>query len=106
VLLSEWRTWWSETGQDELRALLVENWDPVREHADLRDEFEPHLLAIARELHEGGDVVDIKVHLARFRQETQGRDGRRWRRRDRRVAEKVVRWYREATSEPADRFRP
>jgi len=104
VLLSEWRSWWTSTGADELRSLLIENWDPLREHPDLRGEFAPVLLAIGRELHEGGDLIDVKLHLAQFREDTQGRTGRRWGRRDRRVAEKVVRWYREATGEPPDRF--
>jgi hypothetical protein len=36
------------------------------------------MLLIARKLHEGGDVVDVKIHLAQFRERTQGRVGRRW----------------------------
>ena len=92
-------------GENELRALLLENWDPLRDDKSLRHDFDPNLLVIARRLHEGGTTVDVRVILAEFRSAKQGRVGRKWGRRDLRVAEKVVRWYETATDETEDRFR-
>jgi len=99
VLLAEWRAWWTESGADELRQLLEENWDPF-EDADFRAEAAPRLFDLARRLHEGADLVDVQWFLHDLRATRwPERHGRKWWGRDRAVARKVVAWYQEATGE-------
>lgn len=90
---------------DESSTVAGRRVDPVREDEDLRMSFEPKLAMIGRRLHEGGSVVDVLTILNEFRIETQDRGGWKWFRRDRRVAEVVLRWYQHETGEAPDRFR-
>jgi hypothetical protein len=104
MLLTEWRAWWLKSGAAELQGLLDDNWDPF-EDASFRAEAEPRLLDLARRLHEGATVVDVKVLLHDLRRTRwPERMGRKWIGRDRAVARKVIAWYRESTGEiPVER---
>jgi hypothetical protein len=99
VNLAECRGWWRESGHRELRDLLTENWDPFSD-AGFRAAAEERLVDLARRLHEGADVVDVRVFLSDLRHTRwPERMGRKWMTRDRRVAEKVVGWYHASTGE-------
>jgi hypothetical protein len=99
MLLAEWRVWWEQTGKLELRDLLEVNWDPFSE-PDFPDEVETELFALARHLHEGANVVDVRLRLSDIRNiRWPDRIGRKWATRDQRVAQKVVDWYGVATGE-------
>ena len=92
--LAEWRAWWRETGEEQLDELLRENWDPFAD-----EEFQAaavdRVTQLARRLHEGATVVDVRVFLTDLRHTRwPERIGRTWMTRDRRVAEKVVAWCR------------
>ncbi len=99
MLLAEWRAWWSDSGREQLRDLLLESWDPFAD-AGFRLEADPELALLARHLHEGAGLVDVQVFLGALRRTRwPDRIGRKWTSRDRAVARKVVDWYREATGE-------
>jgi hypothetical protein len=97
--LAEWRTWWRETGEEQLQDLLSDNWDPFAD-AEFRASARERVFQLARRLHEGATVVDVRVFLTDLRHTRRPeRIGRKWMTRDRRVAEKVVAWYRGSTGE-------
>jgi hypothetical protein len=99
VNLAEWRDWWRRSGEQQLRDLLRENWDPF-EDPEFRASAEERLVDLARRLHEGATVVDVRVFLSDLRHTRwPERIGRKWMTRDRRVAEKIVSWYHGATGE-------
>ena len=99
MLLGEWRAWWKESGEQELRRLLFENWDPFGD-ADFRVVADDRLLPLARRLHEGASLVEVQTFLHDLRRTRwPERMGRKWTGRDRAVARKVVAWYRTATGE-------
>jgi len=62
MLLAEWRAWWKTSGAEQLGDLLHENWDPF-EDACFRADAEERLFALARMLHEGATLVDVRVFL-------------------------------------------
>jgi hypothetical protein len=79
--------------------LLRSHWDPF-EDADFEAVAESRLLDLARLLHEGATVVDVRIFLSDLRRARwPERQGRKWTTRDRRVAEKVVIWYRDSAGE-------
>jgi hypothetical protein len=99
VHLAEWRAWWREAGEEQLHDLLRENWDPFSDD-EFRAAAGERVAHLARRLHEGANVVDVKAFLTDFRRTRwPERIGRKWMTRDRRVAEKVVAWYHDATGE-------
>jgi hypothetical protein len=53
--LSAWKEWWHRTGEDELRAVVMEKWDPigVSGFPEAADEYDAYLGQIARRLREG-----------------------------------------------------
>jgi hypothetical protein len=94
VNLAEWRAWWRETGEEQLDELLREHWDPFADE-EFRAAAGDQVAQLARRLHEGANVVDVRVFLTDLRHTRwPERIGRKWTTRDRRVAEKVVAWYR------------
>jgi hypothetical protein len=97
--LAEWRVWWQSSGEEQLRQLLQDNWDPFAD-PDFRRSVENRVADLARRLHEGATVVDVRVFLSDLRHTRwPERGGRKWATRDRRVAEKIVGWYHGATGE-------
>jgi hypothetical protein len=99
VNLAEWRAWWRRSGERQLRHLLRSNWDPF-EDPEFEASVNNSLLDLARRLHEGATATDVRVFLSDLRHTRwPERAGRKWSTRDRRVAEKVVVWYRESTGE-------
>lgn len=55
VQLAEWHTWWKRDGARELRALLMDHWDPigVAEVPEAADEYDTYVGHIGRMLREG-----------------------------------------------------
>jgi hypothetical protein len=64
--LEEWSRWWRIQGEPELRALLMEQWDPVgvRGEPAAADEYDSYLGVIGRLLREGASAESIAQHLA------------------------------------------
>jgi hypothetical protein len=97
--LVEWRAWWRDSGEEQLENLLRENWDPFADPAFVASSAN-RLADLARRLHEGATVVDVRLFLSDLRHtQWPNRTGRKWTTRDRRVADKVVDWYHGATGE-------
>jgi hypothetical protein len=97
--LEEWRRWWRDGGEEQLDELLGEHWDPF-DDAGFRASATEDVARLARRLHEGANVVDVRVFLTDLRHTRwPERIGRKWTTRDRRVAEKVVAWYHAASGE-------
>jgi hypothetical protein len=92
-------SWWSGEGEEALRALLVDVWDPlgVRGEPAAADEYDALLPAIARQLERRVPPGVLAAHLRRIRTEELGIaevaiD-------DRAAAEAVLAWYEGAREE-------
>jgi hypothetical protein len=66
VELEEWRRWWKTRGAQELRALLMEYWDPIRVNGipEASDEYDGYLGPLARKLREGTDARGVAEYLS------------------------------------------
>ena len=83
----------AQAGERQLRELLATSWDAFGD-PELRRAAEPRLVELARRLHEGATVVEVRLFLSDLRgTRWPERFGRRWANRDRRVAERIVGWY-------------
>jgi hypothetical protein len=98
--LSEWRRWWHLQGESELRALLLEEWDPigVGDLPEAANEYDSYALPLATKLREGGTETDVFEYLVSARVSNIGllRDDPV----DHRVAQTIVAWYQAAMAEP------
>jgi len=100
VELPDWRRWWNERGEDELRALLMAAWDPiaVKDEPLAAGEYDAYMLQVARRLREGATADDVAAVLDAAEvqmgyEETEGNAA---------VGEQVVRWYADSTRDFAD----
>jgi hypothetical protein len=100
VELSDWRRWWRDRGEDELRALLMAAWDPigVKDEPLAADEYDSYMLPLARKLREGASADDVATYLDRVGTgmgygETP---------RNATVADAIVRWYVDSTGRFAE----
>jgi len=101
--LSEWRRWWRKRGEDELRALLMDSWDPVhvKEEPLAADEYDSYMLPLARKLREGASAVEVAGIL----DEAEVQMGWAPAGRNAGVADAIIRWYGDSTGtsgEPSD----
>ena len=66
--LSDWKLWWRRVGEDELRAVAMEKWDPigVSDVPEAADEYDAHLGQIAARLREGVSSEDLAASLTRL----------------------------------------
>ena len=73
---AEFARWWRETGERELRQLLLWRWDPIGvadyfpNTADEYDGYAPQLVQVLRK---GGDAAAVSAHLGEV--EHQSMDG-------------------------------
>lgn len=81
----------------ELRALLMEHWDPigVKGHPDAWDEYDSYLDDLLRRLSEGADVDAVASYLAAVETGQMELPALPTERRD--IGERVVAWYGQAT---------
>ena len=98
--LPDWRRWWKERGEDELRALLMAAWDPiaVKDEPLAAGEYDAYMLQVARRLREGATADDVAAVLDAAEvqmgyEETEGNAA---------VGEQVVRWYADSTRDFVD----
>jgi hypothetical protein len=96
--LAEWFAWWNRTGERQLGLLLAKDWEPFKD-PDFRQTSESRLIELGRKLHEGATRVDVQVYLQDLRSPRWPGASRKWATRDRRTAERIIVWYREATQE-------
>jgi hypothetical protein len=96
VELSDWRRWWKERGEDELRALLMAAWDPIGvKHAPIAaDEYNSYMLPLARKLREGASADDVAAFLDAVETEEMGFAARGG---NAPIAAEILRWYADST---------
>jgi hypothetical protein len=58
--------WWESRGEQGLRALLMEHWDPIGVAGvpEARDEYDEYLGPLASKLREGADARAVAEYLA------------------------------------------
>jgi hypothetical protein len=102
VELSDWRRWWKECGEDELRTLLIGAWDPIGVKDDPSapvDEYDSYALPLARKLREGASPDEVSAFLDAAEVEMGYEEIPR---RNAVVGDEVVRWYTDSTSRFGD----
>lgn len=94
--LARWHMWWKRSGAHELRALLMEAWDPIGVAGipEAADEYDSYIGPVARLLREDRRVGEIASYLHHVRTSVMGLDGSpEMDERDREVATRLVAWY-------------
>jgi hypothetical protein len=84
--------WWKQQGARELRALLMEAWDPIQvaDVPEAADEYDGYMPQLARKLREGATPEDIAAYLDAVEVDMMGMDPLQ---RNTDVGERIVRWY-------------
>ena len=64
----EWLRWWRETGERELRCILMTAWDPigVGDAPEAWDEYESYAPGVAHRLRDATDSAEGAKHLAEY----------------------------------------
>lgn len=92
--LSAWYTWWKRRGAAGIRAILLDEWNPIWPGGAPADEYDSYIGPIGRMLRQGETVSALAAHLTHLSTERMGLadtpDGRE---RDEAVAEHLVGWY-------------
>ncbi len=91
--LSEWHMWWKRRGGSTIRRILMEEWDPigVRGVPQAADEYDSYVAKVAAMLREGATAADVAAYLTYVSTELMCLGDHP--RRDRAVADHLVRWY-------------
>lgn len=94
--VSDWNRWWEQSGEGELRALVMQRWDPigVADEPAAADEYDSYLGPIASQLRQGAEVDDVTRYLHFVRTQLMGLPAADH--HDARVAEEIVDWYAQA----------
>jgi hypothetical protein len=86
---SEWTTWWTQRGEEELRLILWAAWDPIG--GVPRDEYETYAPRIAALLRGGASADEVAAVLGEIRTRTMSLPPDP--EADRAVAIKIRDWY-------------
>ena len=99
--LPAWRSWWHTVGEDELRAVAMEKWDPigVSDVPEAADEYDAYLGQIARQLREGVSNAVLGSFLSQL---TDGLGLNPRREADLAAARAIREWYDASTASFAD----
>jgi hypothetical protein len=64
----EWLRWWRDTGERELRCILMTAWDPigVGDAPEAWDEYESYAPGVAHRLRDSADSAEGAKHLAEY----------------------------------------
>jgi len=95
---SVWHSWWKRSGEAELRALVMKEWDPIGVAAfegAATDEYDSYLGPIASRLREGAYVEELAGYLEEVRAEWMGLPPDE--RHDLATARAISEWYAEAS---------
>jgi hypothetical protein len=72
---TEFANWWRETGERELRIVLLWRWDPIgvaRAYPATEDEYDDYAAPLARALWNGADADQLTDRLLRIEEDTMG----------------------------------
>jgi hypothetical protein len=91
--LDPWSTWWRTDGEDGLRRVLMESWDPIgiADQPAAADEYDSYVLALGGKLRAGATLEEIANYLSRIRGEQMGLLSHAA--ADLAAAKAVLRWY-------------
>ncbi len=95
----EWRRWWRDTGERELRCILMTAWDPVGagDSPEAWDEYDDYVLGVARRLHETADPEAAAERVAEYLDHVERDFMGRWTPKGNRATEylaySLVAWY-------------
>jgi hypothetical protein len=66
VDLQHWHRWWNDNGSWELRAIFLNDWDPIHVHdaAEAQDEYDGYLGVLGNLLRKGAGVKAVAEYLA------------------------------------------
>jgi hypothetical protein len=67
--------WWRETGEHELRQLLLWRWDPIGVadyFPNTADEYDGYAPQVVRLLRDGGDAAAVAAHLRDVERQSMG----------------------------------
>lgn len=95
--LEAWIRWWKTQGSRELRALLMDQWDPVgaSNTPEAYDEYDGYLGQLGRKLYEGADARAVAEYLADIETESMGLPASAHDRLN--VGESITAWYAAST---------
>ena len=71
----QYARWWAETGEHELRQLLLWRWDPIgvaQEFPNAADEYDDYAPALAELLRGGASEAEIAEHLEAVERDSMG----------------------------------
>ena len=96
--LAEYHQWWKHQGGQELRRLLMEQWDPigVKGAPEAADEYDGYRGGVMKLLREGASAERIAEHLAQMEQTRMGFTTKA--EQLLLLGEQLVRWYRDSLS--------
>ena len=91
--LADYHQWWKHQGGQELRRLLMEQWDPigVKGSPEAADEYDGYRSGVLQLLRDGATAERIAEHLARIEQTSM--DFRTKPEQLVPLGEQLVRWY-------------
>jgi hypothetical protein len=89
--------WWKYEGASQLREILLADWDPIGVNGipEARDEYDGYLGAVANRLRDGANAREVAEYLADVQSDRMGLPATP--EQLDRVAERIVRWYQEAS---------
>lgn len=95
VELSDWRRWWKQRGENELRAVLLREWDPVgvKDEPLAAYEYDSYALPLAQKLQEGASAADVAGLL----DAAEAQLGLGAAARNAVTAERILQWYTDST---------
>jgi hypothetical protein len=66
-----WITWWRTDGEEGLRRVLMESWDPIgiADQPAAADEYDSYVLALGGRLRAGATPEEIASYLSHIRRE-------------------------------------
>lgn len=94
--LADWRMWWKRHGAQELRRILMEEWDPisVRGIPEAADEYDGYLGPLASRLREGASAEAVAEYLTEVEEDRMGfGESAAARERNQRLAARLLTWY-------------
>lgn len=97
MTLDDWVPWWRQQGEDGLRRVLMESWDPigVADVPDAADEYDSYVPAVGAKLKAEASVEEIARYLSFVRTRLMSLPPNPA--ADRRAADCALTWYVAAT---------
>jgi len=96
---ADWRRWWEEHGERELRCLLMAAWDPIAvgDAPEAWDEYDGYFAGVAHRLRDARDPDDaahsIAAYLDHIERDCMGNSAEEIARRDALLPSRLAAWH-------------